>query len=141
MKSRRPESAHWRSSKSMTVVRALGDPLEEDAPRREQDVTAAGRGRLEAEEGEQRRLDPASVVVGRDVLGHGRADPLAGRGLVVRLGQARPPPDHLAERPERDPLAVRRAPAAVPVDRLADPVDVLLELPGEPALADAARAR
>src|ERR1019366_10813023 len=61
-------------------------------------------------------------------------------GPVVGLGKAGPPADHLAQRPERDPLAISGRPAAVPVDRLADPVDVLLELPGEPALADPARA-
>ena len=82
---------------------SLGDPLEEDAPGGEQDVAAAGRGRFESEEGEQGRLDPVAVVVGGDELGDGRLDPLAGDRLVVRLGEAGPPADHLAERPERDP--------------------------------------
>ena len=142
MKSSRPVSAHWRSSNSRTVVPALGDTLEEDAPRGEQHVAAAGRRRLEAEQRQQGRLDPAPVLLVGDVLG----DRLArSRSRVVasssRLGQARPPADHLAERPERDALAVGRRAAAVPVDVLDDAVDVLLELPGEAALADARRAR
>ena len=67
-------------------------------------------------------------------------DALAGGGLVVVLGQLGAAADHLAQRPERDPLAVGRRAAAMPVDRLRDAVDVLLELPDQPALADAARA-
>ena len=63
----------------------------------------------------------------------------SGGRLVVVLGQLRAPPHHLPERPERDALAVGRRPAAVPVDVLRDAVDVLLELPHQPALADAAR--
>ena len=58
--------------------------------------------------------------------------------LVVALGQAGPPPDHLAERPERHALAVRRRASAMPPDRFDDAIEVLLELPGEPALADPA---
>ena len=81
----------------------------------------------------------SSVV--RDVLGDRRRDPLAGRRLVVALGEAGAPADHLAERPERDAVAVGGRAAAVPVDRLDHAVDVLLELPGEAALADAGRAR
>src|SRR6185436_12712625 len=44
---------------------------------------------------------------------------------------------HLRQRPERDALAVRRRPALVPPHLLGDAVAVLVELPGEPALADA----
>ena len=117
----------------------LGDPLEEDPPGGEQDVATAGRGGLQAEQRQEGRLDPAPILLVGDELGDRRVDPLAGRRLVVVLGQAQPAADHLAQRPERDPLAVRRRPAAVPVDRGADPVDVLLELPGEPALADPGR--
>ena len=57
--------------------------------------------------------------------------------MVVALGQAGPLADHFPERPERDPLAVGRGPALVPVDVLGDAVDVLVELPGEAALAHA----
>ena len=118
-----------------------GDPLEEGSPRPEQRVAPARRRGLEAEQGEERRLDPAPVVgVGHEV-GHRLGDPSPGRRLVVSLGQAGPPADHLAERPERDSVAVGGRPAAMPVDVVDEAVDVLLELPGEPALADPARPR
>jgi hypothetical protein len=118
----------------------LGDPLEEDPPGREEAIAATGRRRLEAEQRQQGRFHPAAVLLVRDVLGHRGGDASARRRLVVGLGQAGPPADHLAKRPERDPLPVRRGAAAVPPDRLRDAVGPLLELPGEAALADAGRA-
>ena len=119
----------------------LGDALEEDPPGGEQDVATAGRRRLEAQQREEGRLDPAAIVVAGTYSATVALIRSRVVGFVVRLGQASPPADHLAERPERDPLAVGRRPAAVPVDRLADPVDELLELPGKARLADAARSR
>ena len=47
---------------------------------------------------------------------------------------------HLAERPERDPVAIGRGAALVPIDELDHPVDVLQELPGQARLADAGLA-
>ena len=44
---------------------------------------------------------------------------------------------HVGERPVRDPFAVGEAAAAVPPDLLDDAVEVLVELPSEPRLADA----
>ena len=121
--------------------RALrGDPLEEDAPCREQDVATSGGRRLEPEEREEGRLDPAPIIRVGNEVGNRRGDPLAGRGLVVRLGQSCPATDHLAQRPEGDALAVRGRATTVPVDRLEDAIEVLLELPGQPALADPARS-
>ena len=49
-------------------------------------------------------------------------------------------PDHLAERAEGDALAVGCGASLVPVEGVGEPVDVLEELPGEPALADAGDA-
>ena len=46
----------------------------------------------------------------------------------------------LGERPERDAVAVGQAAAAVPAHVVGQAVDVLLELPAEPRLADAGRA-
>jgi hypothetical protein len=83
-------------------------------------------------------IQPASA--GSDVGRHARGDPLARRRLVVVLGQARPAADHLAQGPERDPVAVCRAPPRVPPDVLGQAVEVLDELPGEPGLADPGRA-
>ncbi len=61
------------------------------------------------------------------------------RLLVVRLQQAGAGADHLAKRPERDPLAIGRRPAGVPVDVLDQAVEVAPELAGEARLADARR--
>ena len=45
-------------------------------------------------------------------------------------------PHHVGERPVGDALPVGEAAAAVPVDLLDDPVEVLVELPRQPRLAD-----
>ena len=97
-----------------------GEPLEECPPRPEELLRAdAG---LDAEQGQEGGLDPAAVVGVRNVLGEHRRDARSCRGRVVRLEQPRPPPDHLAERPEADPVAIRRVPALVEPDRLDEAV-------------------
>ena len=58
-----------------------------------------------------------------------------GRRLLV-LEDPGPSADHLAERPERDALAVREAPSLVPPDVGDQPVDVFLQLPDQPRLPD-----
>ncbi len=84
----------------------LGDPLEERAPGAEQllghDV------RLEPEQREQRRLDPASFDLIRNPFADGRSHLRPGGCFVVRFRQAAAAADHLAKRPERDPIAVGR---------------------------------
>ena len=114
----------------------VGDALEERPPRREQLLALAGAALLDAEQLEKTRLDPASLLRVGDVLGDGGGDPLARRRRVVGLGQPGPLPDHLAERPERDALAVGGRASLVPVDVLDDAVDVLVELPAQAGLAD-----
>ena len=140
MNSMSPASAHWRSSKTRMVV-----PLSEMRSKNVRQAVKSssrppGGGVADAEQRQERGLDPAPLGLVVDELGERRRDPVAGRGVVVVLAEAGPPPDHLAEGPEGHALAERRGPALVPVDVLADPVDVLEELPGEPALADAALA-
>ncbi len=114
-----------------------GDPLEEGPPGAEQ-LLAGDRARgIHAEQREERRLDPATLgLVGHPALDRG-GDLRPGRGLVVRLHEPRAAPDHLAQGPERDALAVRGRPAGVPVDRLHEAVDVVRQLPDEPRLARA----
>ena len=70
---------------------------------------------------------PASSFSSHDVAG-------------VGVDQPEPAADHLGQRPEGDAVAVGQAAAAVPAGRRAEPVDVLLELPGQPGLADPGRA-
>src|SRR5581483_12387125 len=53
------------------------------------------------------------------------------------LEDAGPHAHHLRERPVRDALSVRETTSAVPPERAGEAVDVLLELPREPRLADA----
>ena len=140
MNSMSPVSAHWRSSKTRIVV-----PLSEMRSKKVRHAVnssprppGAASPTPSSERSAGSMQPPLGLVV--DELGERRGDPLAGRGVVVVLAQAGAPPDHLAERPERHPLPEGRGAALVPVDVLADAVDVLEELPRQPALADAALA-
>jgi hypothetical protein len=119
---------------------SLGDPLEEDAPRREERlaVRPIALATLHSEQLKQARLEPAPLGVIRDPLLERRGELRARCGRVVRLDDPRPAAHHLGQRPEADPLSVRRGAALVPVDDLGDAVDVLLELPDQPRLADPA---
>ena len=114
------------------------EALEEGPPGSEQ-LLRADPG-VDAQEGQQGRLDPAAVRlvgdVGRERLGHLRP----GRRLVVGLHEPAPLADHLAECPEADSVAVRRAATIVPPDGLHQAVHVLEEFPGQPGLPDPARA-
>jgi hypothetical protein len=127
MKSSRPLSAHCRSSKTrMVVPRAAmrSRKMRQAANRTSRPPTGAG-------------STPSRVS---DPLEYAGVHPLAGGGLVVLLGQAHAPADDLAQSPEGDALAVGGRPAAVPVERLDHPVEVLFELPAQTALADAGGA-
>ncbi len=81
-------------------------------------------------------LDPSPFFgVGHVTLDR-LAQLLARRLAVLVLDDVAAHPDHLGERPVRDAFPVRQAAAAVPVHVLGQAVDVFLELPGEPRLAD-----
>ena len=81
------------------------------------------------------RFDPAPLLlVGNEQRHRLRELPPAGRD-VVGLGDPGSHPDHLAERPERDAIAVGRAAALVPVDVVGEAVYVLGQFPCEPGLA------
>ena len=139
MKSSRPGSAQCRSSNTSDDVPG-GDPLEEGPPGGEQ-LRRDRRRRRSTPSSASRAgsIQRALVLVG-DVLARPSRRRGAGRRLVVGLEQAGPRADHLAEGPEADALAVGGRAAAVPEDVVDEAVDVLQELPGEPALADAGRA-
>ena len=108
MKSSRPASAQWRSSNRRTTGPGRGDPLEERAPRAEQLLAGGTAAAFEPEQDEERVLDPAALgLVGDPARDPGR-DRGPGRRLIVALDQTDPAADHLAERPERDALAVGR---------------------------------
>ena len=119
---------------------AIGDPLEEGSPCREQLLALAGASLLHAEQLKQAGLDPAPLLRIGNILRDRRGDPLPGGRGVIGLGESRALTDHLAERPEGDALPVCGGSALVPVDVLDHTVDVLVELPSQAALADAGHA-
>ena len=121
----------------------LGETLEEAAPGGERLVPAIAaelRFAGEAEEREEVRLDPRLVARAGERVLDGLVD--LGRDLVRRvlLEDAGLRLDDLAERPERDPVAVGEAAALAPGDELGVGVDDPVELVDEPALPDC-RAR
>ena len=119
---------------------AIGDALEECAPHGEELVARPGRHGLERQQPSQPGLDPAPLLFIGDPLGERGLQPLLGHRWFVRFGDAGAAADHLRERPVADAVAVRGRSADMPPDRLDDAIDVLLELPHQPALADAALA-
>ena len=112
-----------------------GEILEEPPPSRERlAATVAARlgGAREPDERPQVQHDPG--------VGHAVVElPLGALGRVgledPKLGL-----DHLAERPERDAVAVRQAPALPPRDDVRVGLDQVVELEHEPALADPGNA-
>ena len=121
----------------------LGETLEEAAPGGERLVPAIAsqlRFAGEAEEREEMCLDPRLVAGSGERVLHGLVDlrrDLLGRVLLedasLRL-------DDLAERPQRDPVAVGEAATLAPGDELRVGVDDSMELVDEAALADAGDA-
>ena len=140
-KSRRPGSACSRSSRSSTAFR-------DRATWSKKTVQAAN----SSERGNgppPRRPDPA---VPRCVVAASRARRLARPGSAGprRAGprlrrrpcrrRCRGGRDHLGDRPERQPVPVGQHAGAVPRHNVEEAVDVLVELPAQPGLADAGHA-
>ena len=106
------------------------------APGREQLLAAVGASaRRGPSRSGQPRLDPAPAPRGRARCSSSACGEL--RPVAELVGSSSAIPARIrtisAERPERDALAVGEAAAAVPTDVVDEPVEVLLELPGEPA--------
>ena len=119
----------------------VGDPLEEGPPGGELLLALAARapgpgrrGRPGTGRSSAARTRPARTAPGRPP---GAAGPTSGASPPPMPG---PGADHLGERPERESLAVGGRAGLVPPDLLDDAVDVLLQLPGDPALAHAGLA-
>ena len=118
----------------------LRETLQEAAPCSERLVSAIAaelRFAGEAEEREEMRLDARLVARARERVLDGLVD--LRRDLLVRvlLEDACLRLDDLAERPQRDPVAVGEAASLAPGDELGVGVDDALELVDEAALADA----
>ena len=136
MKSSRPASAHCISSNTRTRGPCVGEALEEEPPGGEQ-VLAVGRRPLrQPEQLGEPRLDQRPLLGVGDVLLDRRPQLRQCRLRRLLLDDPRPHPHHLRQRPVGDAFAVGEAAAAVPPDVVGEPVDVLLELPGEARLAD-----
>ena len=117
----------------------VGDRLQEAAPGGERLVAAVARRLVALEAGERTQvpLDPGGVGRVADESLDGLAKLLLGLARAVGLEDARLRLDHLAERPERHALAVRKRAAVAPVDEpVVAGLDRLEELEDEPALAD-----
>src|SRR5664279_3977941 len=84
-----------------------GKSLEEGPPGPEELLWPGGRW-LDPEQGEEGRLDPAPLIGVGDVGCQRLAQLRPGRWRVVGLEQVATFPDHLAKRPEADPIAIRR---------------------------------
>ena len=145
MKSSRPSSAHWRSSKTSTVVPRSAIRSKK---RRQAGKSTSRLGRLlDAEQGQQRRFDAFALARVRRRTPRGW--PHAPRSSAVGiLCEAAATPNHLAEGPEGDPLAVRRRAPPVPVDSSATPstyfsssqTSRLLPIPPGPVIETSASA-
>ncbi len=124
--------------------RADGEPLEEQPPAGEQFLAVKDRfawpGIGHAQQSGQPDFHVTALCGVREV-GRQAVLEFGGRdrdGIVLRDGQSLP--HDLGQGPEGDPVAVGQAAAAMPPHGLGQAVDVLLELPAEPGLADAGRS-
>ena len=82
------------------------------------------------------RLDERALLRIGHVLLERPVELLTRDRRFVLLADPAPHANHVGERPVRHSLAVGETTATVPVRRLSDPVEVLVELPREPRLAD-----
>ena len=135
--SRRLASAHCMSSNTRTVgyVFASRSKKSRQAAKRSwrscEDCSSAIPSRLASIGSTKRPLVPVEHV-----LGERRVELRARSGIVVVLGDAGAHAHHVGERPVGHSLAVGETAAAVPVDVVDETVEVLVELPREPRLAD-----
>ena len=111
----------------------VGEPLEEEAPGGEQVLPVGVDPLLQAEQVRQPRADPGSLVGVGNVLGQAGGELLARGILLLALEDLGAHAHHLRQRPVGDALAVGEAAAAVPPDVAREPVEVLEELPRQPA--------
>ncbi len=119
---------------------ALGQALEEEAPGGEEVLLVASLVLGQPEQVREPRLEEVPLLAVEDVLlQRGVQLGLRGRRFLV-LGDAAAHAHHVGERPVGHALAVGEAAPAVPVDGLGDAVEVLVELPRQPRLADAGDA-
>ena len=118
----------------------IGDPLEERPPGGKRLFALAGGDRPDADQSLEVGRNPASLGLLRHVLGDAGQETTSGHGGAVALDDAGAVTNHLGQGPERERLAIRRRPGVMPGQELHDTVDVFLDLPADPALAQAGLA-
>ncbi|HEY7451355.1 MAG TPA: hypothetical protein VIA02_02410 [Candidatus Limnocylindria bacterium] len=119
--------------------RTFGGQLLEERPPSAEQLLGIRLSAAQAEQGQHGGLDPAAVGLLGNVFGHHGSDTLARGVLAISLCEAGALADHLAEGPEGEALAVRRASAVVEPEILCLGVDVVEELAGQAALPDPRR--
>jgi hypothetical protein len=119
----------------------VGQALDEEAPRCKEVVPLEPRALLVTEQVPESRLDEAALLVVADMLADDVGELLERRRRLFVLCDPGAHSHHVGQGPVGDALAVCKAPASVPVRHLGQPVHVLVELPGEPRLADPGNAR
>ena len=114
---------------------ALPDALEERRPGREE-VLLGEAVRGDAQQHLEAGPHPLTLVRGDAVPHEGGVQHHreVGAGVLSRSGE--PAADRLGDGPEGDTFPIGEATPAVPADRRAEPVDVLLQLPRQAGLAD-----
>ena len=140
MKSSSEASAHCMSSNDITTgsTSAMRSKKSRHAAKRSS-LSRAIR-LLEPDEMGEAGLDPLALLGIGDVLLDRGVQLRRGRGGVLALQDAGTSSHHLGERPVGDALAVGQAAPPVPEEHAREAVHVLVELPGEAALADAGDA-
>ena len=119
----------------------VGEALEEEAPGGEEVLPVARLVVAEPEQLRQSGFGVAALFGVQDVLVE-RGTKLAQRdSCVLVLADPAAHAHHVGERPVRDALPVGETATAMPVDGVDDPVEVLVELPRKPRLADPGDAR
>ena len=116
----------------------LREALEEQPPGRKQVLSVGAVALGQPEELGEARLDEGLLLRIGEVLLERLAQLRARRVVPLVLGDPAAHPHHVGERPVGDAFAVREAAAAMPVGELRQAVEVLVELPREPGLADPA---
>jgi hypothetical protein len=118
----------------------LRHPLEEETPRRMEILPVWRNAVGQPEDVLEARLHPLALVRVGHVLLDRRTQLRERLRRRILLRDASAHPHHLGQRPVRDAVPVGEAAAAMPPDVVNQAVDVLLELPREPGLADAGDA-
>ena len=119
---------------------ALREALEEEPPGGEEVLLVARLVLGQPEQVREARLEEAPLFGVEEVLLERGVQLGQRRRRLLLLGDAAAHAHHVRERPVRHAFAVGEAAPAVPVHGVRDAVEVLVELPREPRLADAGDA-